>query len=539
MVHDNLFPSLILLPLLLGVLNGCDAPHTPPVSREAAWQDFGTMVPHHTAVTVFAPRAEDLNAWQTTGKSLGLAQGLASWCDHWRTHAPISPCDPERLRAAQVLPNAGVHIGWSPELLTFSVFAQRPQRVIEFAQNEGWSIERQGDLWTLSNPKTSTQAIAWVRDGFMLWHVTPNADAPRARTLMEAAKADAMVRGWADVPRHRTLVQEVDEDHTLYGSVQVEHAARALRAPNPNMARLRAQLTQGMDTIGWEARMDGARQGRVNVYTSEKVSEPTAIASIDATQGTLPKLGHMIPPGTLGVVRASVDPVQLEALIQSMLTPQDRQTLETFEQRMLTEFAVPIRKNVIENIQGHAVAVLYGIDPQAWKAKSWIEVGLKVLMLEGTKEAILVPLKDAKLLRDVLDALTALTKGRLVRQGVEHGVHYAWMVEGELKWAMVVYDDAVIILDSAAAFTRANAQAQKAQKLDPSWKAMELETLLEGTNKAGMYVDIASLRALLPAPHAEAILPWLRGLDGVTIVSQSTGRTARTQALLKFAPKQP
>jgi hypothetical protein len=539
MVHDNLFPSLLLLPLLLGTLSGCDTSHPLPTSREAAWMGFANMVPHQTAVTVFAPRSEDLHAWQNIGKDLGLAQNLVSSCDHWRAHAPISPCDPERLRAAQVLPDTGVHLGWSSDFLTFSVFAQRPQRVIEFAQNKGWSAERQDDLWTLSNPKTSTQAIAWVRDGFMLWHVTPKADAPRARALMEKAKSNAIRRGWTDVPRHREIVQEVDNDHTLYGSVQVEHAARTLHAPNPNMARLRAQLTQGMDTVGWEARMDGAHQGRVNVYTSEKVSEPTATASIDATQGALPKLGHMIPPGTLGVVRASVDPVQLEALIQSMLTPQDRQTLETFEQRMLTEFAVPIRKNVIENIQGHAVAVLYGIDPQAWKSKSWIEVGLKVLMLEGTKEAVLVPLKDAKLLRDVLDALTALTKGRLVRQGVEHGVHYAWMVKGELKWAMVVYDDAVIILDSAAAFTRANAQAQKAQKLDPSWKSMELETLLEGTNKAGMYVDIASLRALLPAPHAKAMLPWLRGLDRVTIVSQSTGRTARTEALLKFAPKQP
>lgn len=535
MPHNDFIPSGWLCTALACALFGCDAPSPAPKGPTQAWMRHGAMLPATTTLTVFAPSASSLQAWQPTGQALGLARHLAGACEQWRAVAPINPCDPQSLRAARALPEAGVHVGWDPGFLTFGIFSAEPSRTLDHLEAQGWSVREADELWTLT--KGDTQALVRAKQGYMLWHVAPasEADAPRARM----AKAAQAARTWTDLPRHRALARAAPAKATLHGSIQLKQAAAQLPAPNPRAAGLRAVLAQSQDTVGWSARMEGPKRVRLVVDTSEQVQAPTPVATLDATQGALPPLGHLIPPGTLGVVRASLDPAQVEVLIQSLLAPDDRRTLEGFEQQMLKEFALPLRKNILQNLQGHAVALLYGIDPEGWSGESWIDVGLSLLTLQGTKEALFVPLKDAKLLRDVLDAMTTLTRGKLVRQGVEHGVHYAWMVQGSLQWAMVVYDHAVIVLDSPAAFKRANAQAQKAQRLDPLWKSVELGSLLEGTNASGVYLDVASLRTLVPAPHAQAIGPWLDGLDSVTLVSRSAGRTARTEVLLTLTPKQP
>ncbi len=273
----------------------------------------------------------------------------------------------------------------------------------------------------------------------------------------------------------------------------------------------------------------------LRVLTPGNPRAPAMITSLGRAQGDLPPLGGLIEPGVIGVARLSVDPKQLYALFESTLPASQRTELDKFWKDLNDKLSINARRDVLENLRGHAVVVAYGLDRKALE-KADLPWFLQVLELKATREAVLLPIKEREPLVQVLDALTTVSKRKLTRQAVGHTLQYAWMENGELKWALIVSDEHVIYVDSAVAFEHAVDYERGAGPMGEKLDKLGITRLFDKKDAAGVYLDAASLADILEeAGHKDAVA-WLAPFRSVVVTTGVDGDTGVTDFDLDIAP---
>lgn len=530
---------------LLAFATACQNDVKPLIlTPSAQWTQHAKWVPAHASLTLYMPDLKDVARYTKGAPS--IKSFIDAQCTTFEKHTPFALCKPNTLKG--ILPSNGALWFTHDAQHAISIHAPDPKRVLAQIERQqagnAWTVTQNTDnIWQIAK-KGETTPILFVLIGQQTMLLVPNAK----NTLWQRSKpsdtfawvkslATQKHKAWVDYPRHRELVDKLTPKSAakargrLFGTVRVNDWLLQLAANTERAQALKAQMIDQMDTTGFDMVFDEkTKQLTTRVLSKEILSQPTTARTLKDADGDLPKLGHLLPTGTLGVVRLSADPKALEQYIMGLLPNDSRVALANYEKRLKDEFAIDLRAQVFDNVRGHAVAAVYGINPKAWENVPHPTVLLqRLLTLEATREAIFIPLHDAQKFRDMLDAITQLSKGQLKRQRVEHGIHYAWMdTSRELHWAMVVYDHAAIILDSPAAFSRANKQAKQAQALAATWQPRHLPELLQGTDRAGFYIDMTLLQTLIPKAYQVPLQPFFNAISSTTIVSKPKDRGAET-----------
>lgn len=266
----------------------------------------------------------------------------------------------------------------------------------------------------------------------------------------------------------------------------------------------------------------------LRILTPGNPRAPAMIDSLGKAHETLAAPEGLVEPGVLAVGRLSVDPRKLYELFVSLLPAEQRDQIAEFWEQLDRELSINALRDVLDNLQGHAVLVAYGLDPDGLDASApaqpWY---LRALKLQSTREALLLPIKEREPLELVLDALTTVSKGKLSRQVAGPTIQYAWLAGGELKWAVILGDAHLIYVDSAVAFEHARAYERGARPMDTEFDKIGISRLFAPEQSAGLYVDTASLGGILSENRVEdapsAALGWLKALNSVVVTIQEDG----------------
>ncbi|MFP4597938.1 MAG: hypothetical protein ACLFVJ_06790 [Persicimonas sp.] len=341
-----------------------------------------------------------------------------------------------------------------------------------------------------------------------------------------------------DEPQHRELFAELTTVGELVGVIRP--AAWLAGGQNSGKDRqahaqvLRERLLGQIGPVGFAASSVSLDESAsLRVLTPGNPGSPVMLSNLGKAEGDIPPLGGLIEPGVLGVARLSVSPQSLYDLLVSSLPAQRRQELGTFWDELDRELRVNFQRDILDNIRGHAVVVAYGLDRRSLESSQahWL---LEVLMLEATREALLIPIKEREPLEQVLNGLTTVSKGKLTRQAVGHTLQYAWFEDDELKWALILSDEHVIFVDSAVAFEHAGGFEKRARPLGARFEQMGITRLFEEEHEAGLYLDTASLKDILDETDYAGAARWLEPFHSVVITTRTEGREGTTDIELKM-----
>lgn len=273
------------------------------------------------------------------------------------------------------------------------------------------------------------------------------------------------------------------------------------------------RMKDQMGPVGWAAKFDVMR----NEVTLEVVSKPDPkapafVTTLGRARGELPVVGGLVDPGVLAVVRVSADPKQVYTLVRSLMPAADRIELDTWLKDVQDVLNLDVMEDILTNLKGHAIVVVYGFNSKEFTANS--NIWANIFSLEATREAVLLPIEDDERLRNVLDAVTTLSEGRLNRQAVGNSVQYAWIEEGNLTWAVIVAKEYAVFIDSTAAFDHAVTYERSARPLPKPLKDAGLDQLFEG-HRSSIYVDSRALSNLLNETGNNEVAQWLSPFDTV------------------------
>ena len=278
---------------------------------------------------------------------------------------------------------------------------------------------------------------------------------------------------------------------------------------------------------------DSDRTLAFDVYTPRASGAPSVISGLGQPDGTLPPLGGLVEPGVLGVVRLSADAMRLYGLVRSLLPAERRQQLDRLWTKSEQRLKLEGPERIVGNMSGHAVAVIYGIEGERL---DWKRPGLarRLLELETTREAILLPIHDRTLVERTLDVFTQLSGGRLSRQNAEHTVHYAWVEKGRLEWAFILSDDHLIYVDSSAAFDQAMIYEQRGGTVLREMEA--IAPLLRDRHRSGLYLDTATLADILSQSGEAHLARWLKRFQSALVIGRSETEPPSTRFEFRLAP---
>ena len=149
--------------------------------------------------------------------------------------------------------------------------------------------------------------------------------------------------------------------------------------------------------------------------------------------------------------------------------------------------------------------------------------------MKTTRDAVLLPIKERKPVEDLLNSLTQVSRGNLQRQVIRHMIQYAWIEDGELKWALILGDDHVLLVDSAVAFDHANRWERSPQSPGGLLEGRGVEDMLSGREGGGFYVELGALRGIFEEKGPEDLARWLEPFEAVKVRAGVAGREDRAQ----------
>ncbi|MFU8803810.1 MAG: hypothetical protein ACNA8W_08395 [Bradymonadaceae bacterium] len=344
----------------------------------------------------------------------------------------------------------------------------------------------------------------------------PGTPAP-AEALVSLIELEEKER-WDGFRAQADFVRTLDEAPGLHGVFRPGHWLGGLEAEGHAKLLLEGLVRQ-MGAVHFAAHFEPeGRRLRIELFTPGEAGEPVAITSLGEAEGQPPRVGGLVRPGVLGVVRLSVDPEALYNLIRSTLPAAQRSELEQFWKDMATELKVDVRHDVIGNIQGHVLVVVYGFEDRVLSADN-PHLMADLFQLKATREAVLIPIMSRELLEPILDVATQLSRGNLRRQVIRHTIQYAWIPDGSLEWALILNDDYILFVDSAVAFDHAIAWERSPRSLDDSLREVGLARILE-EDRSGFYVDLTTLSNLFTESGKKESAAWMRPFETVVF---STG----------------
>ncbi len=542
---------LVLWHLMLATLltSSCErsAPRADALASTDLLRAHQAHWPGDAQLLVSSPRLdwlpETLRQLDTLNPPLKLA--LASACASWRAISALDLCDAaaqERAGLASAAP-ASLFIsadGWgliaSRRALDQAQpwplqLAGRPDLQVEALTLAGTSahLVRAGPEPIAAIALTPTLMIA-----VSAWPA-PSDEAQLIARLTHLLRLPPEAR-WDANAAHRDLFGRLHHDESVFVAASPSSWLGALPATQDQAKTLRARMQAQSGPIGVALRRDATGALRARVRALEDVEEPATLHGLGQATGQLGPLGALVTPGALAAVRVSLDTRRLFTLIRSTLPASQRAELDARLRQLRELAAIDLEEALIDNLHGHAVIVLYGLGLDALDLSQPLDAARELLMLSASREAIILPLRDRHKLARLLDALTQLTQGRLRRQDLGQVVHYAWMVEGELRWALVLHDEALLIVDNTATFRHAMNHVQRPRPLRAAQLALGLGRLLDDeADRSGLYVDLQALWTVLPdAWRAHPLLSPFAHMRHALLTVRARERSAEAELELSF-----
>ncbi len=221
--------------------------------------------------------------------------------------------------------------------------------------------------------------------------------------------------------------------------------------------------------------------------------EPSFIDGLGSPTGPLPDLSGLIGESPLTLARLSADPELAWALFRGTLGAEQRGELDALVAKLRDDFALDFETQVLAALTGHAVIVVYDLDPKHATLSD-------LVTLTTTSEAIVFPVRDRGLLRRTMGAWTQLSKGRLQLQSTgDDEADWVWFEDDEIRWSAILGPDTLTIVDSPIALDHLKSWSKAPTPLTPTLTKRGVDTLLTTPDRSGVYLDIAALRAALPA----------------------------------------
>lgn len=464
----------------------------------------------------------------STGDALSktLSSFSESWgiglCRGWSAHANVDPCEESSLRLLGAKSGAPAALFWG---------AAGPALVAE-ATDEAWFEELDAQkaktaegFWTPTAPVNATSwpiygagatagelPLFWVSRRAQYWVIAParqlvfGLSAAPEQVIAQAVEVDEQT-SWQANPSFRSLRAELDPagDAHAFATISLAPLMSGLSADNQDAKTQRDRLIGQIGVLG--VRADVAEDHvQFDMILDEDKSEPSGIEGLGEAKGAMPtQLGALVEPGVLGMVRVAFDMNAFIRLIRSSLPASQRLELDELFVELREQFAVDVERDVISNVRGHFVAVVYGVRLDMFEA-DFPKAMTNLLKFEATREAIYFPIEDRARFARFFDAVTQLSRSKLKRQQVDQTIQYAWMVDGELIWALIVADDHAIYVDSTTAFEHATAHVREPEPLAPGLKKLGVEKLLEGKSSAGAYIDVEGIVGVMGSEWAASAL---------------------------------
>lgn len=578
----NFWRVLLVGLLFIGATGACDnfscqssepKSSTTSAQVEASWARHAHISAHipATARSVFFSR--DL---ATTTEAFGFiderlpVDGVSVIRQTWNRSAGFDPFDSASLTKIGLDPSAPTAVYYDRGYWVFAAEVKDAELLGAFVegfgaapsenkQAEGTEISAKGDSASerfvveradgalrLSSPGEGSDSLGWlgVDNNTLLAAVRVETlsinedDTGLPSTWLAASKRPRFV---ADAANQK-LLRELTPQGAVVGIVRPAAWMADIKASGHADTLLKRLLSQ-VGPIGVAANSMSLDEGvRLRVLVPGNPTAPAMITSLGQAEGPLAAPDGLVEPGVLAVARLSLDPRKLYELFVSLLPADQRDEVATFWEELDRELSINALRDVLDNLRGHAVLVAYGLDPNALNrdpadAQPWF---LRTLKLESTREAVLLPIKEREPLELVLDALTTVSKGKLSRQVAGLTIQCAWMVDGELQWAVILGDEHLIFVDSAVAFEHARAFERGVRPMGAEFEKIGISRLFGPDESAGLYLDTASLGGILSEKsdddaHAQS-LAWLNALSSVVITTREDGPVSTTDAYLRIAP---
>ena len=503
---------------------GCGAdPMNAPT--EPSWRP-SQRVPDDVDAVVFFPELSGLaRALSAARDTLPSSLGLYDVCAASSAQLSLDTCDVGAWARAGFDLQAPAAAALDGQRLVFLARRRRLDVPLPSAA-EGAHVMALGEGAALALAPRSVLA-SWVLPGVVPpptppWHA-------RWSSLLPT-------HSWAADPVHRELRDALIPHGPFY----------AVARPGPWLARypassmlasdLLTRMTRQSGRVGVVGRLELSGAIRLRVLTSLDMGAPSVVDGLGRARGPLPRLGGLIEPGVLGVLRVSLDPVAAFELMRSGLAASERDQLEALFTALERDFALDVERAVVSNLIGHAVVVVYGLTLPDEPPASFTAFALELLAGNLTHEAVFVPIEDRDRLALFLDALTQISRGRLARQRRDDVLEYAWFdARGALRGGALLTPTHLVLVDSAVAFNHAASHARAPTDLAPSLSRLGLDRLLEGDERSGLYVDVDALETLLRPGDLEVMGEWLAPLDRLTLVTRETSPFGITDITLEPA----
>lgn len=541
--------------------------------RAASWVKESALLANIPASARSVIVAKDLQeatrALNFGAKNLNL-DALSGWRERWQEAGQVDLFDPEALARAGVSSERPVLIFYDRGYWVFQAEVEdhgRMRGAVDAFKNELIRAAEQTDpadsaalavnsveesrAGNLDNLKIdyNEDGLAWLSwDRRRLLFATRVAQTDlnsRDTSLPLSWRGEAPTANFIESAGHRKLFQELSPHGNIVGVARPAAWMADIEAQGHAQLLLKRMISQIGPIGAAVSAPDWQEAIELRVLTPGNPRAPAVVADLGRAEGELSTPEGLFAPGVLALGRMSIDPRQLYTLLVSVLPADEREQLQIYWDELDRELRIDALGDVLDNLSGHAVFVAYGLeidDEDSLKehAPGWRL--LSTLTLQNTREALLFKLKAREPMETTLDALTAITKGKLSRQRAGDTLQYAWLEDGALKWALLLGDDYLIYVDSAVAFEHARAFERGERSMPDELSALGVERLFEPQYSAGFYADSASVGAILEESGlmdggARSSLGWLRAFRSISLTTgQPRGsQTGITHVYLEVA----
>lgn len=228
--------------------------------------------------------------------------------------------------------------------------------------------------------------------------------------------------------------------------------------------------------------------------------EPVFVGDLGRPSADLTDLSGLADPEMLGAVRIAADPAKLWDLLRSVMGAEQRGGLDEMVAMLADEASLDVPAELFASLDGHIALFAYEFPTTPIEVKGLLE-------LDATTETIVVGVKDRQRLRELLDAWTQLSAGRLQVQVSGETPTWAWLEDGELRWTAMLGEKHLLIADSDTAIERTKRwRDEPGLPLADKLADRGANGLFEGRDRSGAYLDLTKFKDAMPE-HAASFPP--------------------------------
>ena len=517
--------GLVVLGMIgFGCGDGCR--NVPPPTGVQGAHALADAIPGEASVVIFAEELGELLGEWSAVESLGFVEvGSLPKESAWRAAGVWV----EGPTAAFWHDGQWVVLGWLDQEVEGSLQALSvsgdPREVEGLRRREqGWreAVDGGGYRWARADQRRV--ALGWSGD---------EASEPLDERIWELDegryRVDRQQWGWflSDYP------DESSGPVGVHGGVDLSLVGDGLDLEGPG-AHLAAQIVARLGWWFWRVvppEASDRERWNLEIRTSDEGQARDLISDLGEGAGELPPMGGLARPGVPAVIRLSADPARLWGFVRAVLSPQEQDQLEQMVTTLRDELQIDLEADVIANIEGQVAVVVFGMEDDFFEATG-MEFWSSLVRLENTREALVIPIEDRARIERVLDAMTQLARGSLIRQTMEKTNQYAWFDDGQPSWAIISGDDYLVVVDSLMAFDHVASWKRSARRLDETMAHRGVGAMMTGNRGLAAYVDADILRGIFREEGAQELVRWFANVEAIRFETDVEGQPERTDLVL-------